>query len=566
MLDNNADYLHRDLALPSLFLLRDVQQVRLAPAKTRALSSTSAHMVVIVTEGTGFVSDESAPCEVTTGSALLVAQAQASLIQAIASDKEPLTFLLFYFDVLQPGKSSENAFIPNHSWKADHDALLVYSTDSCTELAATIYSHREASEPLDMFQNQIRFQQLLHSIWSSNKGGTETEAATSGIDHTVSYIHKHYAESISLGDLANRAGLTPRYYTEVFKKNVGKSPIEYVTNYRMEQAKKLLIDSDKRLRDVARLVGYEDEFYFSRRFKQQVGVSPTVFVRMSQKQFAPITFQYAEYVIALGIRPVGAPEEQVHYLREQLRLKEADSIISLSRDYPELIKPLQPTFILTDYKRDYATLSKIAPTLALPWLDHDVFGHLQRIADVLDVKEKASLWIKQHEQKVQKARQSVDASIQKQETVSILNVRPNSLFAYGVRNIGHVLYRSLKLTPPPIMQEKLKRDPNFWAMPIQEKQLRAYAADWLFVHVFEDDLSHAHFKALMNQEEWQQIPAVQKGQVVMIDTTWFAYDPLSLDVQLDEAVQFLTKQKRSDPPYYPNKNGISSMDETIKSR
>lgn len=46
-------------------------------------------------------------------------------------------------------------------------------------------------------------------------------------------------------DLANKAGLTPRYYTEVFKKNIGKSPIEYVTGYRMDQAKKLLRESKK---------------------------------------------------------------------------------------------------------------------------------------------------------------------------------------------------------------------------------------------------------------------------------------------------------------------------------
>ncbi|GED67378.1 hypothetical protein BRE01_10800 [Brevibacillus reuszeri] len=563
MSDHHSDHLHPELTPLSMFVLKSTEQVKLLPGETKSLADLSAHMVVIVTEGTGFFHTKSAPSTITTGSALFVHE--ESSMQISSAEKEQLGFLLFDFDVLQQGSDSDHVYSPNRSWKPEYEEYFLHSNNRCTELAQTLYLNRRTRDPLEILQNQIRFQQLLHLIWSNPPSSIDEKSSTV-VDRTVTYIHTNFADSIGLVDLAKQAGLTPRYYTEIFKKKVGKSPIEYLTSYRMEQAKKLLRESDKRLREVARLIGYEDEFYFSRRFKQQVGVSPSVYIRMSQKHVSPVTLQYAEYLMALGIRPIAAPEDQVLYLREQLQLKEADYIVSLSNDDPEMIKPLEPTFILTDYTEDCSAFSKIAPTIALPWLAHDVFGHFKKIADVLGMQERAASWLKQHEQKVQKAKKFVNGSMNKEETVSILNVRATSLLAYGVRNIGHVLYRSLELTPPAIIQEKLKNDPHFWATPISEKQLSAYAGDWMFVHVFDDDLSRAHLQALMKQESWNQLPAVQKGQVVLLNPTWFAYDPLSLEVQLEEAVQFLTKQKQSWPPYYPNKNGISSMDVKMNSR
>lgn len=532
----------------TFFLLKSIRQIVLPPNQAWSLPGCPEHALLMITEGSGYWQGDdtaSAP-PLSSGSVRFFAPEAADSI--VAGRGASLSFFALFFDALQQDMRQQNNYAPDGLWHPPADSYHVQSLHVCLELARALladHEHKhEAANPLDMLQNQIRFQQLLLTIWEAPAAQAVVESSHP-IDQTLSYIHEHYAQSLSLADLANKAGLTPRYYTELFKKNVGKSPIEYLTGYRMDQAKKLLWDSKKRLREVAQLVGYEDEFYFSRRFKQQVGVSPTVFVKMSQRQIAPVTFQYTEYLMALGIKPVGAQEDQVSHMREQLRLQEASDIISLSKACPDLIKPLQPSFILTDYPKDCAAFSSIAPTCALSWTDDDVFGHLQQIADLFGQKDKALLWFKQHEQKVQKTKRYVDARIGKEETVSILNVRPAHTFAYGVRNIGHVLYKSLKLTPPPIIQDNIKRDPNFWAVPVQEHQLNAYAADWLFVHIFDDDLSRAHFQTLTQRKEWQSIPAVQKGQVVLLGPVWFAYDPLSLDAQLDEAIQLLEQQKTS---------------------
>ena len=60
--------------------------------------------------------------------------------------------------------------------------------------------------------------------------------------------------------------------------------------------------------------------------------------------------------------------------------------------------------------------SETANPLDISWTNDDVFGHLQHIADLFGQKDKALLWFKQHEQKVQKTKRYVDARIGKEET------------------------------------------------------------------------------------------------------------------------------------------------------
>ncbi len=71
------------------------------------------------------------------------------------------------------------------------------------------------------------------------------------------------------------------YLRKLFKKEVGATPLEYMTRLRMKKASTMLIaqgDSDYSVAEIARLCGYEDALYFSRVFKKTFGVSPTAFV------------------------------------------------------------------------------------------------------------------------------------------------------------------------------------------------------------------------------------------------------------------------------------------------
>jgi AraC-like DNA-binding protein len=93
------------------------------------------------------------------------------------------------------------------------------------------------------------------------------------VEQTVEYIHANYMRDISLDECADRAGTSSYTLSRLFKQITGVNFIDYVTNVRIESAKKQLQDPDKKINEVAANVGYQQR-YFNRIFKKQVGVTP----------------------------------------------------------------------------------------------------------------------------------------------------------------------------------------------------------------------------------------------------------------------------------------------------
>ena len=92
------------------------------------------------------------------------------------------------------------------------------------------------------------------------------------------YIEDNFNCKISLNDLSERFGYTSSYINRIYKKNSGISPLQYMTNLRMEHAKQLLKkDIAADIKSIAAAAGYEDARYFSRVFKNETGKTPSAF-------------------------------------------------------------------------------------------------------------------------------------------------------------------------------------------------------------------------------------------------------------------------------------------------
>ncbi|WP_440898033.1 response regulator [Amphibacillus sp. Q70] len=91
------------------------------------------------------------------------------------------------------------------------------------------------------------------------------------------YIIDHSNEDISLDFLADRAGLSTIYISKMFKEKLGINYIDFLTECRIEQAKTLIQDPEKSIKEIALDVGYHDPNYFSKVFKKSTGVSPMTY-------------------------------------------------------------------------------------------------------------------------------------------------------------------------------------------------------------------------------------------------------------------------------------------------
>ena len=91
--------------------------------------------------------------------------------------------------------------------------------------------------------------------------------------HVVSYLEKHFKETITLQEVADIACFSTSYLSRIFKYEFGMNFVSYLNKLRIEEAKKLLSRSNLTIKEIAYNLGYNDSNYFARVFKKETGIN-----------------------------------------------------------------------------------------------------------------------------------------------------------------------------------------------------------------------------------------------------------------------------------------------------
>lgn len=100
----------------------------------------------------------------------------------------------------------------------------------------------------------------------------------------LKYIEQNFQKTITLEQLAQVSGLSPKYFCRYFRSILQKTPIDYVNYYRMVRARQYLEEDKLSIMEVATACGYHDRNYFVRCFKKQTGITPNQYAKLSQFQ------------------------------------------------------------------------------------------------------------------------------------------------------------------------------------------------------------------------------------------------------------------------------------------
>lgn len=120
-----------------------------------------------------------------------------------------------------------------------------------------------------------RLQDVVESFMSAMFG--QTTGDNVHIRQALRYMGDHYSEPLTLQGVSEAVGLSPNYFSALFRQHVGVSFREQLCRIRVEESKQLLLNADYSLTDIALAMGFADQSYYCKSFKRIVGITPGKF-------------------------------------------------------------------------------------------------------------------------------------------------------------------------------------------------------------------------------------------------------------------------------------------------
>lgn len=244
---------------------------RCAPLHSFGPGVRDIYKIHFIHSGRGVVRAEGVTHELTAGQAFLAYPERVIFYQADGTDPWTYSWIGFCGDQVEDILSRTRLSPANPVFPMD------------TRLMPQLYELLNEAED-NAATRDLRLQALLHEFLtrlvelapaSGRLASARVQAKESYIHRCLDFLHGHYSEEITVGQLAAIVGLDRKYLSSLFKQATGLPPQQYLLHYRMEKACALLRKGHYSIGEVARSVGYQDALLFSKMFKKSVGVSPS---------------------------------------------------------------------------------------------------------------------------------------------------------------------------------------------------------------------------------------------------------------------------------------------------
>ncbi len=151
------------------------------------------------------------------------------------------------------------------------------------ELFETVLGQMECGTVDSMVQTGLALHGMLALCVQSVLSLTEATSTRQMILQAAETLRKNYQKELSLADLLTDAHMSKSYFLRLFRRYMGTTPYNYLVNFRITQAKELLVLTDHRVTEIAQEVGFGDASNFSTRFAKATGQSPLQYRKSALK-------------------------------------------------------------------------------------------------------------------------------------------------------------------------------------------------------------------------------------------------------------------------------------------
>jgi len=150
-------------------------------------------------------------------------------------------------------------------------------------LFSKIYKTLELGYSIDnlLFANMCLSHFLTLFVYNSRHYETTATDKADCVDGAILFMQGHIKDNISLNELSRQYNYSVSRFSNLFKQKTGYAPIDYFVQMKMQKACQQLDFTNRSVKDIAFSMGYDDPYYFSKRFKTIIGMSPKKYRAMN---------------------------------------------------------------------------------------------------------------------------------------------------------------------------------------------------------------------------------------------------------------------------------------------
>lgn len=461
--------------------------------------------------------------------------------RSISMDQEVMNCSYYRVSFVTGGQDAASSLLP------DKQELACAPFAKMIELLDELYGLREATEALELFQRFVRFQELLLFLFRQNAHAADdkdTDSERHGVELSVQHIHQYYRELLTVEELASLAGIDRWKYTRLFKEATGQVPLQYLNEVRINEAKKWLASSDDKLLDIALNAGFSNEYYFNRRFKQTVGISPGQYRRSRRGQIRVVAPYLEDFLVALDMQPIAQYWHAKWGKQDYLGLNHIPTFDENGGCFDALSGYKPDLILLMDRyeQQQYSLCRRISNTCILREQTNNWRTLLRTVADYFGRTELAEDAIAKYDRKARNASHTL-RQVMKGETVAFLRISADHIIQYteeGQGFVSTVLYGDVGLRSHSAVGVASQANrPGMFNLSVED--LRTLTADHLFI-TFDKWHSQAEGKEreLLERPEWRDLPAVRNNRVYEVDfLTWMNNGIISNGKKIDDILRSL---------------------------
>lgn len=227
------------------------------------------------------------------GDLLLIAPHILHAAHAVPGKRMVSESLVFHLDMLgyqtpdactirciSPLQNGKYRFVPVvHSGQPGYGELVACMEELLGCMQPKEDAVPKAEEPAEeLYRKELLFRlfRLLYRYGYvvKNEGGREDFAAEEKMKQVLTFIRSHYAEALTVGQLAGLCHFSETYFMSFFKRFAGMTCVEYINHYRLSQAARILVQTDRPVTEAALENGFRNISYFNRQFRRQYGTTP----------------------------------------------------------------------------------------------------------------------------------------------------------------------------------------------------------------------------------------------------------------------------------------------------